>query len=412
MRTDRETADLLIAEWEIDRDWSAIAASAVGLVFSVGTLTLYSFGVFIHPLVQEFGWSRGQLSAAVAIGQYAFALSSLLWGVLLDRLGPRATILPAVVGLGFGFASLSLLTPHLWHFYLVFAIVPFLAGAASPLGYAAVLVRRFSGRLGLALGLALMGVGLGAALLPPLAQSLVTSLGWRAAYGILGAITLVLTFPAAMVATRNTHGPAAHIGNGPRSSVFPLLGTRAFILISLCFILLGTASVGTLAHLIPMMTDRGFSPAAAARIAGITGVATLVSRSGIGWLLDRLHAPYVLGVVSLVATGSGLLLLYGRGSLSSYFAAVFLGVVAGAEVDFIAFLVRSYFGPAVFGHLYGIAFGIFIVGSGTGPLLMGYSFDRFHQYRQGLIFFVVLELAAAAVTLAMPSYGRYRLENT
>ena len=392
----------------IDRDWAAVIASASGLTLSVGTITLYSFGVFVRPLAFEFHWSRTAISAGVTISQYSFALTSLLWGFLADRFGPRAVVVPAVVGLSVGVASLSLLTFHLWHFYLIFALIPLIGGGASPIGYAAVLVRRFDLRLGQALGLSLMGVGIGATVLPRLAQKLVTQFGWREAYALLGVISLLVTLPAAFVATRNTRGAVMTRVNDNRIPIVPLIASRAFLLMCTTFILLGVVSIGAVAHLIPMMTDRGFSPEKAAGIAGLTGLATILSRGGIGWVLDRVHAPRVLAVLALIAASGLLLLAYGRSSVMSYVAALLVGVVTGAEVDFIAFLVRRYFGAAAFGRLYGLAFGLFILGSGTGPILLGLSFDH-GGYRVGLMAFSALSIAASLITFAMPTYSRNSL---
>ncbi len=389
----------------IDHDWPAVAASAVCLVFSVGTILLYSFGVFVWPLAHTFGWNRTQISGAVTIGQYAFALTSPFWGMLADRFGPRRIVLPSVVGLALGVASLAWLTPHLWHFYLTFALIPVIGGGASPLGYGAILVRRFERRLGLALGLALMGVGLGATLLSPLAQALVGHLGWRSAYAVLGGLTLLLTLPSAAIASRHTRRPAAARRRATFASILPLLRTRAFILMCVAFALAGLASVGMLAHLVPMMIDRGFAPPAAASLAAITGMAAIVARGGLGFLLDRLFAPRVFVGVCGVGAGAALLLGYGRTPLPSYAAALLLGLVVGAEVDFVAYLVRRYFGPVAFGRLYGIAFGLFILGSGTGPLLLGISFDHLGGYKSGLLLFACLFAAAAVVVSAMPRYS-------
>ncbi len=388
----------------IDRDWTAVVASAICLVFSVGTIQLYGFGVFVRPLSAEFGWTRTQLSGAVAIGQYALAFSAPFWGILIDRFGPRRIVVTSVVTLSAGVASLGLLTPNLWHIYLIFALIPLIGGGASPLGYAAILVQRFDRRLGLALGLALMGVGFGATMLPPLTQSLLARFGWRTAYELLGLTTLLVTVPAALLATRAVREPVRRSAVAHAVPLSALLGTPAFLLMCLVFILLGIISVGTLAHLVPMMTDRGFAPAEAARIAGLTGLAAIVARSGIGWLLDRTFAPRVLAAVSLVAGGAFLLLAYGSGAGSSYGAALLLGVVVGAEVDFIAYLIRRYFGQVAFGRLYGIAFGLFIVGSGTGPLLLGVSFDRFGGYRAGLLVFVAVSIVSAGIAWLLPKY--------
>ena len=93
---------------------------------------------------------------------------------------------------------------------------------------------------------------------------------------------------------------------------------------------------------------------------------------------------------------------------ASYVAAFLLGGVIGAEVDFIAFLTRRHFAAAVFGRLYGLGFGIYMVGAGTGPLLMGASFDSFGGYRVALSLFAILGVAAAAVSLALPNHTRMR----
>ena len=389
---------------DLDRDWLAVGASAVGMVLCVGTLALYSFGVFVRPLTAEFGWSRTGLFAALSFFQFGLAFCSPIWGVVLDRFGPRRVIVPSLVALSLLVASLGLLTANLWHLYLVFFAIPLLGGGASPLGYSAIMVRRFDRKLGFALGLSLLGVGLGGAVLPPLAQLLLTEFGWREAYVALGVLTFAVTLPAALIATRNASGPIRRDAVAALS-IAPMLRTRAYMLMAITFVLLGTVSVGVLAHLVPMMVDHGFTPAEAARIAGLSGLAVVVVRGGLGWVLDRLHAPYVLAAVAVLAAAVPVLLAYGEGPAAGYVAAILLGSAIGAEVDFVSFLVRRYFDQAAFGRLYGIAFGLYILGTAIGPVTLGYSFDHLGGYRPGLLVFAVLGLGAAAAALAMPRYA-------
>ena len=389
---------------DTDRDWFGVAGSSVGLVLCAGTLALYSFGVFVRPLTTAFGWSRTELFAALAFFQYGLAFSSPMWGVLTDRYGPRRVILFSVVALSVLVGSLAVLTANLWHLYAVFLLIPLLGGGASPLGYSAALVVKFDRHLGLALGLALMGVGVGAAILPPLAQAMVGAFGWRVAYAGLGVLTLLVTFPAAVIATRGMSSPEhRRVGRTP---IAAMVRTRAYALIAVVFVLLGIVSVGIIAHLVPMLTERGFSPGEAARVAGLSGLTVVIGRGVLGWLLDRVHAPYVLAAVGVVTGLVPLLLMYGHGTASLFLAAVMLGFGLGAEVDFISFLVRRYFERAAFGQLYGIAFGLFLLGSGTGPLIMGTSFDRAGGYGPGLIMFAALAVVVVVLALAMPRYDR------
>ena len=388
-----------------DRDWLAVAAAAVGLMFSVGALTAYPIGVFMGPIGHEFGWTRGQMSGAVTSGQISLVVSSLLWGLLLDRFGPRRMLLLAVTGLGLGLLCLSRLTAPLWHLYALFALVPILGAAANPLGYSGVLVRRFQRRLGLALGIALMGVGLGAAILPSLAQHFISKLGWRSAYVALAALAVAVGWSAALLATRKATGSVARASRAAASPVLPLVRTRAFLLVCGIFFLLGTAGTGVLTHLVPMMIDQGFSAAAAAKMAGLVGISTLVSRGLVGWLLDRVHAAYMVATVALVCAGMCLLLVRGGGTGVYATVCVLLGLIAGAEVDFISFLIRRYFGAAAFGRLYSMAFAAFVLG--PGAVLAGYSFDRFRSYRPGLLLFVTLSVLAGVLAFALPQYERF-----
>ncbi len=393
----RESAPLL------DRDWLTVLGCGICLLISIGSLLVYLFGVFVRPLTGEFHWTRTQVATALVIGQFVVALSSPLWGFLIERFGPRRVILPSIVGMSLAFASLSLLTHHLWQLYLLFALFSLLGGGASPIGYAAVLVRTFERHLGLALGLALMGIGLGATLLPSLAQAFVAHLGWRSAYAALGFLTLVVTFPAAIVATRNARLPLPRrVTEGV--SVWPLLRTRAFLVMSVVLMLIAITVSGAFASLIPMLADRGNTPAEAARVAGLAGIAVIAGRGGIGWLLDRFNAARLLAWVCLAVITSLLLLVYTRGRLLDALAALLLGSVLGAEVDFTAFLVRRYFGNAAFSRLYGIGFGLFALAGGIGPLLLGISFDKTGAYTSGLLFLVSLSLVAALATFAMPPY--------
>ncbi len=391
----------------MDDDWLTVIASAVGLALSVGTLLVYVFGVFVRPLAAEFHWTRTQVSTALVVGELMIAVTAPLWGWLIDRFGPRRTILASTFGLCVAFASLSLLTHHLWHLYLLFALFSVAGGAASPIGYSAVLVRSFDRKLGLALGLSLMGIGLGATLLPSITQAVVGRYGWRAAYAATGIIALAITIPAGVLATRNVKEPLP-ARMRERVDLLPLIRTREFLVMSAVLMLIAVAVGGAFASLIPMLVDRGNSPADAAGIAGLAGIAVLFGRGGIGWLLDHFNAARLLAFVSLAVMSSLLLLTYAHGKVPDAVAALLLGSVLGAEVDFTAFLVRRYFGNAAFSRLYGFAFGLFALSIGIGPVLLGISYDRFGGYHPGLMVFIAFTLLSGLATFAMPPYDNSR----
>ncbi len=389
---------------QLDRHWSIVAFCSACLAFSVGTLLLYSFGVFIRPLSAEFHWSRTQVAGAVAIGQLVVSLSAPVWGLLVDRFSPRRVILVSVVGMSLSYASLMWLTPHLWHLYLVYATFTLLGGAASPVGYSAVLVRNFERRLGLALGLALTGIGLGAILLPRLAEYLIEKHGWRSAYGVIGVATLLITVPAALFATRYSRPPVSRTSTSG-APVLSLVLSRPFLVLSLIFFSLGVASGGVIVNLVTMMIERGFTPSNAAGVASVAGVTVLFGRGGVGYLLDRWNGTRLLACVALLTVAVSLLLAYVPGRQAGYAASLTLGLVLGAEVDVAAYMMRQYFSKAVFGRLYGVLFGIGNLGFAVGPLFLSVSYDHRQSFHSGLLILSSLGVIAAALTFVLPPYS-------
>src|SRR5688572_33406538 len=95
--------------------WRVAGASAAGVFVSFASLLVYTFGIFLKPLAEEFSWSREAVSAAFGIAAMTVAVCSPPLGYLLDRIPPARVIAPCVAVFGIAFASLSVLTPHLWH---------------------------------------------------------------------------------------------------------------------------------------------------------------------------------------------------------------------------------------------------------------------------------------------------------
>lgn len=394
-------------ESELALHWPVLVAAFVGLLFSSGPLIVYSFGVFFQPLSAEFNWSRTEIAGALTVSQLSLAAAGPVHGYLIDKFGVRPLLLFSIVSLGLALGSLYWLTPSLIHLYLCFILMNVLGTSASPLGYSRIIVGMFNRRRGLALGIALSGVGLGAMVFPPLVQQFISHFDWRSAYVALGIAALIpLLFTSWLFSSRNSASErsAASLKLSPASGSSKS-NARTFILLTVIFMAMGSVSVGVFAHFIPLLTDSGIDREEAAWLAGIIGLAVVVGRACIGWLIDMVHAPFVMSVIALgLMLACWLLGSYPAG-FTLWIVAVLLGLGLGAEVDLLSFLVSRYWPANVFGTIYGPLFGMFMVGAGLGPLVIGLLYDWRGDYQYALNAAAACALMVAGFCLLLPKYA-------
>ena len=388
--------------------WRVSAASGVGVLVGFGSLLVYTFGIFLKPLTEEFGWSRQAASLAFGIAAIMIAVCSPPLGYLLDRVGARRVILPCMTVFGCAFASLGLLTRHLWHLYAIFAILGAVGSGTAHLAFARAVSTWFDRHRGMALALVMAGGAVGAIVLPPAAQALIESLGWRAAFATLGAMVLAVALPVVvpMVRERPGIGPASRV-SPEGTSVAQAIRSRAFWILIVVLFLFSIGQNGALAHLSALLTDRGVSPPDAAIAVSLMGAASLLGRLVTGWLLDRFFAPRVaFGILVLAALGI-FILSSAHSMVMGSLAAVLVGAGMGGEADMTPYLLSRYFGLRSFSVLYGFTWTGYAIAGAIGPVLMGRAFDTTASYQALAVKLSVLTLFAAGLMLLMPAYRAY-----
>jgi len=170
------------------------------------------------------------------------------------------------------------------------------------------------------------------------------------------------------------------------------------------FFLVAVAINGTVAHVVPLLTDHGLSATSATAVLGIFGLATLAGRLLAGYLVDRIFAPYVATVFFLAPIAGFALLASASGPLPAI-GVVLMGLGLGTEIDLIAFLISRYFGQRAFGELYGYFFMVFGLGSSFGRFLGGLVFDLAGSYRPALIGAAVTLVVAVALVNRLGVYA-------
>jgi MFS family permease len=400
--------------------WWVVLASMAGLGTSVAALLLWTFGVFLKPVTEEFGWSRTQYSAAVLFSTMALVLVSPLAGRFVDHYGTRRVALTSSALLSLVFSSMALLTPNIGHLYAMYAACAIAGAGTVSIVYAHAIASWFDARRGLALGLALAGIGLGALILPSLAQALIGALGWRGAYAALALIAAVVSLPTGFLLLRNHPSEMGLEPDGEQplrqdDSATPRtlpqgLATRealrspTFWLIAVAFGLAGFAVTGPSLHFVAMLTDRGIPPAQAAAAQSLSGLGLLVGRVVAGHLMDRYFAPRVAIMFLLVPAAALLLLTTDVSHGVALACGAAFGLALGAEVDIVAYLTSRYFGLRSFGSIYGLQYAMFTAAAGVAPVVTGMGYDVTGSYRGVLFVFSGALLLAILLITRMGPY--------
>jgi MFS family permease len=383
--------------------WWIVVGSEFGLFFSNGPLLQFAFGAFLKPVSETFRVDRGTVSIALFVSLCGSALTIPLVGRLVDRLGVKRVAAPLVTFFAVAIAGIGL-SRSLVMYIFWYGVAGIIGAGQTPLIYAKAIASAFDMNRGLALGIAMAGVGAGAAVVPKLAQTLVLHLGWQHAYVALGAITFLIAVPPVACCFRDIpltqrvdrSTPTGPIGN---SGVFWKMAGSFFVVALACS--------GVVAHLVPILTDRGIANQTAALVIGSVGLALIVGRLVSGYALDLFYAPYVAVCFFVMPFFGVLTLMFFTGLASAVAGSVLVGMGLGAEIDLIAYLQSRYLGLHRFAEIYGYLLMVFTFGAAIGPFAMGISFKYTGNYDAALGAFALALIPACLVLL---TFGAYRFQ--
>jgi MFS family permease len=402
--------------------WWVVFGATLGLMVANGPIVFFTFGLFLGPITSEFGWDRATFSSSLLVGHTLAAIAYPFMGRAIDSYGIRRMTLTFIPIFALATAAVALSPASPVIFIALAGFCGLVSVGQAPPAYAKAVSAWFDERRGLALGIAMAGIGLGATLVPQFARWVIDAYGWRAGYVALGALTFAVAFPAVAVFIREPEGrlrPAAQPrggdpglhptaqnprGGDPGLAVGESVRSASFWLLAVAVFLVVTTINGMVGHLVPMLTDRGVDLRQATTTLSAVGLSTIVGRVIAGYLLDRFFGPHVAAGLFLLPLVSIGLLTTGAGGIAPVVAAMALGFGLGAEVDVIGFLTGRYFGLRAYGEIYGYLFAIFTLGTGLGPVLMALAFDLTRSYDMTLVAFAAAVICASVLVSRLGPY--------
>ena len=392
---------------EFARGWTVLLAAFVGIGVNLASMVYYSTGIWVRPWQEEFGWTRAEIGAQQSISVLVLMLLATFAGRLIDRYGLRRVTCISLFGYGFMLLGFTQMTGDLWMLYALSAAYAVFGVASTALAFTRAVNAFFVKYRGLALGISLTSAGFMAYLMPRFMTPFVAENGWRAGYVVMFLIVMA-ALPVVYLLIRDApdddgSDDAAFAQMQTGLSLGDALRTVLFWKVAGIFFLVSVAVLGLVPAFIPLLQDAGMMATEAGGLAAVLGISVMVGRLLVGFLIDRIFAPYLTAVVFAVV-GIGCLSLALGGVDYAMVAAIALGFAVGAEVDLIGYYTARYFGLAHYGAIYGLQYSIFILGAGVSPILIGHIWDVTGNYDFGLMLAAVLMLPVMAISLTLPRF--------
>jgi len=399
--------------------WVIVGLAMISMSFWFGVRT--TFSVFFVALIDDFHWSRAEAAGAQSIAMLVYMIMAPIIGILVDRIGPRKTILPGIFLTGLGFLLCTQIE-SLFQFYLFFgAVVGIGVTCLSIAPFTVLLAHWFEHRRGTANGLASMGIGTGVLFFVPFIQYLISFKGWQFAYLIFGLLVLLIPLPLNAFFLRHTPKEMGLFPDGESSKRVEEIDLkkvsetgmayssstreeRAFrsILKSPRFwsLLLFPSLVSfgvyfIIVHHVKYLTDFGVDKIWAASLFAGVGALSVGFRFFWGWFSDRRgrEIAFTLGMICLTL-GVLFLLLFEtiRTRPILYLFAAFFGSGWGATAPLFMSISADLYKGRHFGWIYGTLEGVLGIGAALGAYVGGVIFDRTGNYFWAFILIMIFNL--------------------
>jgi len=410
--------------------WGWYVVLGAFLFLSLSNGIRYSFGVFVSPMFQEYGWPMSVISLTASVNLLAYSTGSIFCGRLADRIAPKWMMTAGSLLTAVGFFALTRATTPMG-LYLTYGVMSgFGQACLGAVVCAAAVGKWFIRKRGLAIGLATMGIGVGTTILSPVAGYIVSAHGWRAGFVFFGVLILVLGILISQVlmgrSTPEACGllpdgePAARAGEGPvparpapqAPALRPVLTDLRFWLLTLCNALATVTLMMTFVHTVAYAVGNQIGKVEAAAALGIIGFISSMGKFAFGWVCDRIRDAKYAAALGFFCMAIGTALLIKADSVAVlYLFAVVYGFGYGSMAPVIPYLITDRFGREVLGSAYG-ALNFFMagIGGGLGPLIGGLIFDRTGSYANAWILNLILLLFISGLILTLqPAKAKTRL---
>ncbi len=409
---------------KIHYGWIMVLVSAC--LMAVQALRIFTFGVFLKPITSEFGWGRGEISTAYAIGMFISGSFAIVAGRTSDRYGSRILVTVSGMLVATGFFLMSRINA-IWQLQVIWGLLMGLGGSFFFVPITSTRPRWFVKHRGMAVALTGAGFGFGGIISPPLAQLLISAYNWRMSYVILSVISLAIVIPLAQLLKQSpervgikAYGEESETNLGT-AQVKSLAGggvsftgaikTRYFWLLGFLQFCFFSCLQVVLVHINPYAVDIGITALTAASILSFISAFSTVGRIATGFLSDKVGGRPMLVACLATSTLALILLLFARQVWMLYLFAMVFGLAYGGMVPLSAIVPAELFGLKAFGVIYAGLMLVSTIGESLGAPVAGFIFDKTGEYWPAFLICIVLSSLATTLGIMVMIYSRKRLNS-
>ncbi|NCF45241.1 MAG: MFS transporter [Proteobacteria bacterium] len=385
---------------------------AVGFFF-------YSYGVFFKAIAEDFGGSRLGVAIGLTVTNAVGAIAAPYVGRALDKYPLRNVMGLGAISMALGFLGLSYVQNEL-QFYLVLGLfIGFGASSMGNLATSKLVANWFDKRRGTALGIAAAGVSLSGVIMPYISAELIGNFGWRAGFLVYSAFTFFVVVPLIfrfvisrpedvgmrpdgampLLSDVDTSAHANVQIAPPKMRLLELFKQHNFRMIVLTFSLLFCCMSATLTHMIPRLTDFGYSLVEASLVMSVCAGFGVLGKLSFGWLSDRLSVRKVMAIVIFMQFSGQYLMFSSLDYLTFAIGASMFGYGVGGVVPMHGAVVGKTFGRDRFGAVLGLMRPAMFPIQILGVPFAGWIFDVTGSYDTAFqVFLGLYFLAALAVS--------------
>lgn len=400
--------------------WGAMIACAVTMMLSPPGVFSAATTFFVGPVAAEFGWTQSQTLTLFSLPFLLVPFVLPFGGRWVDRRGAKVIAVPAIVL----YALTTALTALVGSSQLALGAILVISMAFGYIGSVVVVFKVvlewFPHHRGVAFATVGALASLSSTVFAPLSEQLISAVGWRVTFVLLGLAVLVLVVPAQVFLlsepdsvrqARDVPAPTDRPDPAPAPVELPgvtlrkAVRTRAWLLLALILALAGAAITSVSLNAVALLGEHGYSPETVSLSLSVQFASSIIGLMFAGVMLDWARSPRVIAPLIGCVLVALLIVASLQGAKPLLFLAMcLLGVVRGAESTIGPYLISRYFGQRAFGQLQGLTLGVGILVMSVVPIVVQAAREQTSSYNGPLLGLIIASAIAFVLVYFMPRY--------